>query len=68
MARERTSILYPKMELAHTRKTQEVLDHFGVDTEVGLDEERAIKDLAKYGLNGEATVLIKRMCAWYVRA
>ena len=56
------------MELAHTRKTQEVLDHFGVDTEVGLDEERAKKDLAKYGLNGEATVLIKRMCAWYVRA
>lgn len=39
------------MELAHTRETQDVLDHFGVDTEVGLDEERAKKDLAKYGLN-----------------
>ena len=47
------SILYRKMELAHTNTTQEVLDHFGVDTEVGLDEERAAKDLLKYGPNGE---------------
>ena len=53
--KERTSILYRKMELAHTNTTQEVLDYFGVDTEVGLDEERATKELVKYGPNGETT-------------
>lgn len=53
------------MELAHTRETQDVLDHFGVDTEVGLDEERAKKDLVKYGLNGKATVTHQTyVCMW----
>ncbi len=54
------------MELAHTRETQDVLDHFGVDTEVGLDEERAKKDLAKYGLNGKATVTHQTYVCTYI--
>lgn len=49
------------MELSHTKTAQEVLDHFGVDTEVGLTEERATKELKKYGPNGKATVA-PQMC------
>ena len=62
LAKERTPFYTSgRMELSHTKTAQEVLDHFGVDTEVGLTEERATKELKKYGPNGKATVA-PQMC------
>lgn len=40
------------MDLAHTRSTDEVLDHFQVSASEGLSNDQVEKSREKYGLNG----------------
>lgn len=41
------------MENAHTKSVTEVLDHFGVNENIGLPLEQVKVHFEKYGPNGE---------------
>lgn len=47
------------MDLSYTKTTEEVLGYFGVDENVGLNEEQVKKNLEKYGPNGKSRLFVK---------
>ena len=50
-----------RMELAHCRTVDEVLDYFQVSPTDGLPEDRVEKAREEYGLNGKAFKLSRRL-------